>query len=52
MVRYKPIEAARISWRLIPSTFENAVNHLIDYEFDLSGCDARFYNDVTALPPS
>ena len=53
MARYKPIDtsprfiAVDLQRQLLPSTFEHALNHLIDNELDLSGFDARDQNDLT-----
>jgi len=61
MARYKPIDtsprflAVDLQRQLLPGTFEHALNHLIDFELDLSGFDARFNNDETgaaAYPPA
>jgi hypothetical protein len=56
MARYKTIDASPrflpvdLSRQLLPGTFEDALNHLLDHELDLSGLDERFYNDVTGAP--
>jgi len=42
-----PVDLAR---QLLPGTFEHAVNHLLDHAIDLSGFDARFWNDETGAP--
>ena len=61
MARYKPIDtsprflAVDLQRQLLPGTFEHALNHLIDFELDLSSFDARFNNDQTgaaAYPPA
>ena len=61
MARYKHIDtsprflAVDLQRQLLPSTFEHAMNHLIDHELDLGGFDARFCNDETgaaAYPPA
>lgn len=61
MARYKPIDtsprflAVDLQRQLLPGTFEHALNHLIDFELDLSSFDARFKNDETgaaAYPPA
>jgi transposase len=61
MARYKPIDtsprflAVDLQRQLLPGTFEHALNHLIDFELDLSSFDARFNNDETgaaAYPPA
>jgi hypothetical protein len=31
--------------QLLPGSFEHAVNHLLDHEFDLSLFDRRYNND-------
>ena len=36
--------------QLLPSTFEHALNHLLDHEVDLAHFDARFRNDTTGAP--
>ena len=61
MARYKHIDtsprflAVDLQRQLLPGTFEHALNHLLEHEFDLSGFDSRFNNDVTgaaAFPPA
>ena len=61
MARYKHIDtsprflAIDLQRQLLPGTFEHALNHLIDFELDLSSFDARFRNDATgaaAYPPA
>ena len=61
MARYKPIDtsprflAVDLQRQLLPGSFEHALNHLIDFELDLSGFDVRFRNDDTgaaAYPPA
>ncbi len=60
MARYKHIDtsprflAVDFERQLLPSTFELALNHLIDHQLDLTGFDARYQNDRTgasAYPP-
>ena len=56
MARYKAIDTSPkflpvvLSEQLLPGTFEHALNHLLDYEVDLSGLDERFRNDATGAP--
>ena len=61
MARYKPIDtsprflAVDLSRQLIPGTIENALNHLLDHEIDLSHFDKRFNNDLvgaSTYPPA
>lgn len=61
MARYKHIDTnprllpVDLSKQLLPSTFEFALNHLLDEEIDLSGFDRRYRNDdtgATAYPPA
>jgi transposase len=61
MARYKPIDtsprflAVDLQRQLLPGSFEHALNHLIDFELDLTSFDARFKNDETgaaAYPPA
>ena len=61
MARYKHIDtsprflAVDLQRQLLPGTFENAMNHLIDNELELSCFNARFNNDITgaaAYPPA
>ena len=50
--RFIALDLAR---QLIPSTFEPALNHLLDYEVDLSPFDVRFHTHDTgasAYPPA
>lgn len=60
MARYKVIDtsprflAVDLEKQLLPGSFEHAIHHLIDREFDLSGFDGRYRNDTTgasAYPP-
>jgi transposase len=60
MARYKVIDtsprflAVDLDKQLLPGTFEHAIHHLIDREFDLSRFDGRYRNDTTgasAYPP-
>lgn len=60
MARYKHIDtsprflAVDLYKQLLPGSFEHALNHLLDHEFDLSGYDSRYCNDATgayAYPP-
>ncbi len=47
--------AVDLSQQLMPGTFEQALNYLLDYQIDLSGLDARFCNaesGAPAYPPS
>ena len=56
MARYKYIDTqpklipVDLSRQLLTGTFEHALNHLLDYEVDLSHFDARFQNDATGAP--
>ena len=56
MARYKHIDtnprflAVDLARQLLPSTFEHAVNHLLDHAVDLATFDARFWNDATGAP--
>jgi hypothetical protein len=51
MARYKAIDtsprllAEDLEKQLLPGSFEQAVHHLLDYEFDLSRFDTRYRND-------
>jgi len=51
MARYKTIDtsprflAVNLEAQLLPGTFEQPLNHLLDHEIDLSDFDARFAND-------
>ena len=51
MARYKAINtsprflAVDLEKQLLPGSFEHAVNHLLDHEFDLSLFDRRYDND-------
>ena len=53
MARYKPIVRDGVFLPVVlaeqiqPGTFEFALDHLIDYELDLSALDAKFNNDET-----
>ena len=60
MARYKAIDtsprflAVDLEKQLLPGSFEHAVHHLLDHEFDLSHFDTRYRNDqsgATAYPP-
>lgn len=60
MARYKAIDtsprflAVDLEKQLLPGSFEYAVHHLIDHEFDLSHFDSRYRNDksgASAYPP-
>lgn len=60
MARYKAIDtsprflAVDLEKQLLPGSFEHAVHHLLDHEFDLSLFDTRYRNDqsgATAYPP-
>ncbi|PKO34435.1 MAG: DDE transposase [Betaproteobacteria bacterium HGW-Betaproteobacteria-7] len=60
MARYKAIDtsprflAVDLEKQLLPGSFEHAVNHLLDHEFDLSLFDRRYANDqsgASAYPP-
>jgi transposase len=56
MARYKHIDtsprllAVDFSQQLLPGTFEHVLNYLLDHEMDLSGLDARFWNDESGAP--
>ena len=58
MARYKGIDtsprllAVDLERQLLPSTFEHAVDPLLDHEIDLSALDARNRHDATAYPPA
>lgn len=61
MARYKHIDtsprflAVDLQRQLLVGSFEHALNHLIDFELDLTSFDARFQNDETgaaAYPPA
>ena len=51
MARYKAIDtsprflAVDLEKQLLPGSFEHAVHHLLDHEFDLSLFDTRYRND-------
>jgi len=60
MARYKAIDtsprflAVDLEKQLLPGSFEHAVNHLLDREFDLTLFDSRYRNDQSgarAYPP-
>ncbi|MCB4358882.1 hypothetical protein [Quatrionicoccus australiensis] len=60
MARYKAIDtsprflAVDMEKQLLPGSFEHAVHHLIEHEFDLSLFDTRYRNDQSgacAYPP-
>lgn len=60
MARYKAIDtsprflAVDLEKQLLPGSFEHAVHHLLDHEFDLSLFDTRYRNDqhgACAYPP-
>jgi hypothetical protein len=60
MARYKAIDtsprflAVDLEKQLLPGSFEHAVHHLLDHEFDLSLFDSRYHNDqngASAYPP-
>ena len=60
MARYKFIDtsprflAVDLEKQLLPGSFEHAVHHLLDHEFDLSSFDSRYRNDqngASAYPP-
>ena len=60
MARYKVIDtsprflAVDLEKQLLPGSFEYAVHHLLEREFDLSIFDTRYRNDrsgATAYPP-
>lgn len=60
MSRYKAIDssprflAVDLKKRLVPGSFEYAVHHLLEHEFDLSFFDTRYRNDQSgacAYPP-
>ena len=60
MARYKAIDtspkflAVDLEKQLLPGSFEYAVHHLLDQEFDLSLFDSRYRNDqsgASAYPP-
>lgn len=60
MARYKEIDtsprflAVDLEKQLLPGSFEYAVHHLLDHEFDLSLFDSRYRNDLhgaSAYPP-
>lgn len=60
MARYKAIDtsprflAVDLEKQLLPGSFEHAVNHLLDHEFDLALFDSRYRNDqsgTSAYPP-
>ena len=55
MVRYKPVDLhlskllpAKFSEQILPSTFEYALNWLVDHEIDLSVFDALYCNDESS----
>jgi len=51
MARYKAIDtsprflALDLERQLLPGSFEHAVHHLLDHEFDLSHFDTRYCHD-------
>ena len=60
MARYKAIDtsprflAVDLEKQLLPGSFEHAVHHLLEHEFDLSCFDTRYRNDQSgacAYPP-
>jgi len=60
MARYKAIDtsprflAVDLEKQLLPGSFEHAVHHLLEHEFDLSLFDTRYRNDQSgacAYPP-
>lgn len=60
MARYKAIDtsprflAVDLEKQLLPGSFEHAVHHLLEHEFDLSLFDTRYRNDqsgASAYPP-
>jgi hypothetical protein len=60
MARYKAIDtsprflAVDLEKQLLPGSFEHAVHHLLDHEFDLSRFEIRYRNDqngASAYPP-
>ena len=60
MARYKAIDtsprflAVDLEKQLLPGSFEHAVHHLLDHEFELSVFDGRYRNDqsgASAYPP-
>lgn len=60
MARYKAIDtsprflAVDLEKQLLPGSFEHAVHHLLDHEFDISLFDSRYRNDqngASAYPP-
>ena len=54
MARYKAIDtsprflAVDLEKQLLPGSFEHAVHHLLEHEFDLSCFDARYRNDQSS----
>ncbi|WP_341675112.1 hypothetical protein [Niveibacterium sp. SC-1] len=61
MARHKPIDtsprflAIDLERELLPGNFAHAVNHLLDKDFDLTGFDARYQNDLAGpatYPPA
>ena len=57
MARYKPYSYDQQTLipiafhdQILPGTFEHALNHIIDKEFDLSIFDERYKNDETGAP--
>lgn len=56
MARYKAIDtsprflAVDLEKQLLPGSFEYAVHHLLDHEFDLSLFDVRNHNDQNGDP--
>lgn len=52
MARYKAIDtsprflAVDLEKQLLPGSFEHAVHHLLEHEFDLSIFDTRYCNDL------
>jgi transposase len=56
MARFKVVDMSPrllpvvLEQQLVPGTFEYALHHLIDAEFDLSALEAKFKNDETGAP--
>lgn len=46
--KFLPVELAR---QLLPGTFEQALNHLLDHELELSALDARTATTPLERPP-
>ena len=46
-MKFRPID---LSVQLRPGSFEHALSHLIDHEFDLRVLDGRFKNDDSGAP--